>query len=273
VKIDEFLLGIIKMTRCSQSIDMISIDFNQRKTMRDIMTVKRVYEQDERLMCHYMIRVDDFLSNIGEQVQSLSEEMTQDMEKLGDVDSLLTKKEDPDSGPTADLEARFNFMTRLAALKADVKDLSSKAKKEGLAGLMASQKSSSSNHPVSSSLIQQASLSNAKVGDAWRTIMQEDVLPWLRRELAQITQKKAIQESPAVQIPHSHNMPSYGQPDKKRKIPLQRLWSILVVIDAESHRPQQPLVQWTCTCIEAVNCSTGPKDHKVWRHLAYRQLS
>jgi len=67
--------------------------------------------------------------------------LAEDFEQLGDLESLsvLTTKQEPYLEVTADLEGRFNFMTRLAALKADVKELDTKAEKEGIGRLRKSQ--------------------------------------------------------------------------------------------------------------------------------------
>lgn len=212
VGIDEFLIGLMKMTRMSKTIDMLSIDYQQQKTVRALRMLKKGYEEDLVAMRGLVAEISGCTERVTQEFGHVIQELTSrkiDVEGSSSQGSETNPPEGEDNSvntPTervmAMLEARFGFKTRTEKLEQLLQEVThnlvqnrgavgmDKVLDATGAGVGSGGRDVSTLAPESEGADGLAALpmpSDDAVSGIWNELLETEIMPWLRTQLATIT--------------------------------------------------------------------------------------
>jgi len=163
VTMDEFLVGLLKLTWTSRSIDMLCMDYMQLKMFRDLFRLGQRYDKDFQVIHSSMESVDKDLRKLRSSVQQLSTHLSEGAgleEAEAKAAKISSKVSSPGPAPWSaeesvlgDLETRFSFRTRLDALQLALKK-----------------------H------VQSQAVGSPK--ELWTELLNEELMPWLHARAA-----------------------------------------------------------------------------------------
>merc|ERR1712187_16525 len=119
VSMDDFLIGLLKLTKTSKSIDMLSIDHQQQKTVAALHNLVSTHIKDSNTAKSSFEEIE---KHIAELIQNMSEVAAQLHEEASQVQKSTERKIDDidDSGENyvmRQLQTSYSFQTRLEKLE------------------------------------------------------------------------------------------------------------------------------------------------------------
>lgn len=169
VNVDEFLVGIIKLTRTSKTIDMLSIDYLQLKTIKELFKLDSGYQNDFQLMRHFVDDIDHELKTMTsamDKVIAQFEATPEEEAQSGEIDTEQQSGQD-ELRTMLELERRFRFQTRFKNVEGQIEALKPPTSSGSLA-------------------------SGPKINDTvWNELLNEEVMPWLHGRLLELMRRPA----------------------------------------------------------------------------------
>lgn len=172
VSIDDFLLGLLKATRMSKLVDMLSIDFQQQKIAARLRHLSETYDSDVRTVLSTMTLIKNTFENLSGSLGTL---VVQPELEVGTLQrcSHSSIRSDPSDEAMDELEARYRFGERLAKAEAALQ------------------------------VAEAAEQAAPPAEDLWQELLVQEIQPWLRWELAALSRTPVHVDHAGAPMPPS----------------------------------------------------------------------